>query len=377
MDVPGAALPEAATPLPENLGTVTDVAAGTGAATGDAACGISPITWAILAGRVGGYFGYRMLKRHVRLRANMLWDKDGFRFGWKRSSLEHPKLYPYYYYRECFEPTFGKNQPNPLFMTALVKNGAGTLRYSTKDSHFDKIGSVKRSFYIPDGTRVQVLCQEEKLTLQHLYRLGKLVISQKFTVVWNNRYRLKEEALDLYPGLNKDTEVTLVKFAKKKGWWEKRAKFLTAFMKPFSKSRRQADRYWRVKVIDKDGEVQPDYHEINEEHLEHVGNKDRRQVRDNGANWKTFEMLGNVNHCNLTELSSGNGKWPIQHSDVPGYGEVYDHCCTGNKPGEKRCQGVRVRSSYKCNFCVAIGKNKLAQMDKPPVNVVASGIKKK
>merc|ERR1711964_548674 len=108
-------------------------------------------------------------------------------------------------------------------------------RYNTKDSHFDKVGSVRRSFYIPDNTMVQVLCKEEMLTLQKCLRPGKLFVASKYTVVWNNRYIYKGDAIT---GLKKGAIVTLVKFGEvqKKGFWNKVGRIS---LKPFK-------RLWKI-----------------------------------------------------------------------------------------------------------------------------------
>merc|ERR1711964_282100 len=101
---------------------------------------------------------------------------------------------------------------------AEVENGAGAARIKTKDSHFDKVGSIRRNWYIPDGTVVQVLCQEERVTLQR--RTG-LFMSRKYTVCWTNLYRIKRNG----------QLVSLVKFGEKSiknkwrifqsSWWKK------------------------------------------------------------------------------------------------------------------------------------------------------------
>jgi len=325
--------------------------------------------------------------------------KDGEKFKWGRTLREYPKLYPYYHYREHFAPelTFGENtdkQPNPLFMTALVKNGAGRFRWHTQDSHFDKIGSLRRSFYIPDGTRVQVLCQEERLNLQHLGRMGRLGISRKFTVVWNNRYTLNEE-YKIQKGLDKDATVTLVKFGrsnKKTTKLGKVGKFLWKPFKWFGQGVKEIvvkplgycltpTRFWRVAIIGENGKVKacPNCRDNNasrkrcskchgrgillytvkEDYLKHVAKDDPSQVRVGGKreHWEQFEMLGNVNKCNLTELRAGSGKLgvglkAIKESDVPGYGELHGHCV------QKKCMCKKWSTTkwitiYKCNYCTA------------------------
>lgn len=262
-----------------------------------------------------------------------------------------------------------------------MKNGAGKLRYSTRDSHFDKVGSVRRSFYIPDGTRVQVLCQEERITLQRCIKAHKLAMSRKYTVVWNNRYKYTPGSdKTLKHKLAPNSTVTLVKFGKSnnrgnwyKRWYNKSVGKAWRFIKqafPVHKKR-----YWRVAVVDADGKISQvecpkcngtgtkkhklfknkdckkcagtgkatQLFTVNEEELEHVGKEDINQVRDNSNNWKKFEVLGNVNKCNLTELGIGRTRKSIQDSDVPGYGELYDHCIS--------CVGY-IRF-YKCNYCDA------------------------
>merc|ERR1711964_481018 len=366
---------EAMAPMAEAIGQNADVigAVAEGAAEGGFNCS-NPIGWGLMLARAGGWVGYRLVKRCYRLNANMKWDRDGKRFGWKRTLREHSKLYPYYYekYRGCFKPTLTDGRTtkhNPLFLTAEVQNGkSGMGRYDTQDSHFDKVGSVRRSFYIPNGTRVQVLCKEEMLTFQHCLRPGKLAIAGKFTVVWNNRYK--------YIGRNKDVDghklnngdiVTLVKFGKKykKCWYKKLGRFLSKpfkwlwlgareLLKPIVKGlRRDKERHWHVSKVYKDGKVDKFMFTARKsvlkekDELEHVGNnfaENFTEVRDSSTNWENFEMLGNVNKVNLTDLRAGNHT--IQETDVPAYGEIYNHCARGTG---SRC--TNRLSVYDCNCC--------------------------
>merc|ERR1711964_283240 len=71
---------------------------------------------------------------------------------------------------------------------------------------------------------------------------------------------------------------------------------------------------------------------VNEKELTHIAKDDWAKVRADYANLDEFLMIGNVNHCNLTDLcvgSSEENKIPIQKNDIPGYGEIYGHCVGG------------------------------------------------
>merc|ERR1711964_62503 len=186
---------------------------------------------------------------------------------------------------------------------------------------------------------------------------------------------------------------------KTKGFKKKAAKFV---MKPFKWMRqltkevgkkfggakRTPDRFWRVAVIDeKTGKINPcpdpkcksgrlntkkwnhikktckacdgrgiELYTVNENELEHFCLDDLSKVRVGGdrKDWEQLEMLGNVNRCSLTDLKAGDST--IQPQDVPGYGEVYDHC-RGEIAGSK-CKSPWL-SMYKCNYCTAVKTNRL------------------
>merc|ERR1711964_152063 len=285
------------------------------------------------------YGSYRFWRRKNRLRERDLTKY----YGWSRTILNNPKLYPYYKHRDMFKK---KHR-----IIATVKNGVTGL-WTSKDSHFDKCGSLKETFYIPDNTKVWVLCEKQRVTRQ---RLGGLAPTGKMTVVWNNEYECTDnEVMAAWSKINSTTTgnkpvVRLVQYLpdmKEKiftvkhttvqahSWVEYSSSKLQPKPIP-SKTRRRRlfwffggrpnhcipyeERWWKVTF---DGVKTFD---VNESKLKHCGVDSVAKQPDVHS-----ELVGNVKKANL--------KFQGRDSDfIPRYGELYKHC----KPDDRDCKSVR------------------------------------
>jgi len=272
---------------------------------------------------------------------------------------------------------------NPLFLTAVVRNGSGYGRYNTRDSHFDKVGSIRRNWYIPNGTRVQLLCQQERVTFQRAVNipraLTKLAKSSKFTAVWNNQYYYRGPDIVAIAGgkwLRKGDTITLARFGRKGGvgkFLERHCDFRERWWYVAKVKNHRIVRNGETRnniVVDNDGAQKTRFY-VKEEHLEHVGLNNPELTQCLYDNWSDFEMLGNINKCNVQDIQWGdalsklednaktyrgfrreytNKKRLLRENDVPGYGELYGHCMTDQKEDfTKRFWGKL--KLYNCNYC--------------------------
>jgi len=308
------------------------------------------------------YGSYRFWRRKNRLRERDLTKY----YGWSRTILNNPKLYPYYKHRDMFKK---KHR-----IIATVKNGV-TGFWRSKDSHFDKCGSLTETFYIPDNTKVWVLCKKERVTGQRLFGL---VSTWKMTVVWNNEYQYIGTNTDIITAWSKITPTTrlqpgnkpvvkLVKchegfydFAKLNGknggdtafkgyegesvWDGLKNKFENSAKEQVIE---KSDlRLWQVTF---DGAPLDETFVVSEKDLEHCGVDSVAKIPDVHS-----ELVGNVKKSNL-EFQG------VRDSDfIPRYGELYRHC----KPDGRDCRrkgwrkwfriprmGLFGRSWRGCRYC--------------------------
>merc|ERR1711964_502399 len=184
-----------------------------------------------------------------------------------------------------------------------------------------------------------------RITCQRVLKPLKLLKSNKFTVVWNNRYTYTGKIKKF-----KGEVVTLVKFNQRTC-----LNPLRPFMEIGKFLGWRPKRKWTVALIE-NGKAGDTTFKASERELEHVGKNDISKARASG-DWVNFEMLGNVNKCNLTDLRLGivagqnpdirQGKKLIAENDVPGYGELYGHCVGGKNDFNNQ------KTTYKCNYCKA------------------------